>query len=402
MDMISNKLGMDPLEIRLKNILKEGDANAIGEKMHSVGSEECLKKVTRYLEWEDKGRTSKGVWKGGKGIALGNKYSSSGIMASCCFVKVHDDGTIEIRQSGTDLGQGQHTILTQIAAEDFDTSLENIIVVPVDTDYTPFDSNTGSQRQTFYMGNAVRLACKDAKRQIFELASQKLKADPNDLEIRNSRIFVKETPKNSIPLGDIFLPGGFSPPYLPVGGEILGKATFRYPMDSQDMETGQCPVGGLGRVVAFYTQVVHGVEVEVNLETGQVRIVKFIGAADVGRAINPLLVEGQMEAALSQGVGSALLEELLLDNGKIINPNLVDYKIPSTLCVPQNKDVKTIIVESYHRDGPFGAKGVGEAVIVSTLPAVANAIYDAVGIRIKEAPFTPEKILNALREKRQT
>lgn len=398
-DMLAEKLGMDPLEIRLKNLLKENDINAIGERMQSVGSEECLKKAAGYLGWKKEVRRSTEVWKSGKGLALGNKYSSSKFMGSCCLVKVHDDGTIEIRQSGTDLGQGQHTILAQIAAEEFDTSLENIIIVPVDTDYTPLDSNTGSQRQTFYMGNAVRLACNDAKRQIFELAAQKLKADPSDLDIRDGKVFLKECLTDSIPLNAIFLDGGLTPPYLPEGGEILGKATFRYPMDSQDLETGQCPDGGFGRAVAFYTQVVHGVEVEVNVESGQVKIVKFVAATDVGRAINPLLVENQMEAALSQGIGSALLEELFLDNGKIVNPNLVDYKIPSTLCLPQNKDVKTIIVESYHRDGPFGAKGMGEAVIVPTLPAVANAIYDAIGIRIKEAPFTPEKILNALRDK---
>jgi len=399
MDMIASKLGMDPLEIRLKNILREGDTNVIGERMHSVGSEECLNKVARYLGGKSEEKVSKGVWKRGKGIALGNKYSSGGFMGSCCFVKVYDDGTIEIRQSGTDIGQGQNTVLAQIAAEEFDTPLHNIIVVPVDTDYNPLDSMTGSQRQTFYMGNAVRLACNDAKRQIFALASKKLNASPDDLDISNGRIFVKESQNTSIPISDIFIPGGFTPSYLPEGGEILGKATFRYAMDSQDVETGQCPVNGLRRAVAFYTQVAHGVEVEVNVVTGQVKITKFVAAADVGRAINPMLVQGQIEAALSQGVGSALLEELFLDKGKIVNPNLVDYKIPSALCVPQNKDVKTVIVETYHMDGPFGAKGLGEAVITPTLPAVANAIYHAVGARIKEAPFMPERVLSAIKEK---
>ncbi|KPJ65033.1 hypothetical protein AMJ44_11325 [candidate division WOR-1 bacterium DG_54_3] len=398
MDMIASKLGIDPVEIRLKNILKEGDTNAINEVMHSVGSEECLKEVTRSLGLKKKSE-SEGVWKRGKGIALGTKYSTTATsVGSCCFVKVYDDGTIEVRQSGIDLGQGQHTVLAQIAAEEFSTPLSNIIVVPVDTDYTPTDTLTGSQRQTFYMGNALRLACSDAKKQIFKLASKLLEADPGDLDIKNGQIFVKESPNKSVPLRAIFMEGPFFPPYLPGSGEILGRAAFIYPLDSKDIETGQCPMDGYRRSVAFYTQIAHGVEIEVNLETGQVRLVKLVAAIDVGRAINLLSIEGQSESALSQGLGTALSEELFLDNGKIVNPNLADYKIPTTLCPPPNKDVKTIIIETYHKDGPFGAKGMGEAVILPMFPAVANAIYDAVGVRIKEPPFTPEKVFNALRQ----
>jgi CO/xanthine dehydrogenase Mo-binding subunit len=183
-------------------------------------------------------------------------------------------------------------------------------------------------------------------------------------------------------------------PYQSEGGEILGKATFNQAVSDYDPDTGQGE-----RRVSFYSHGAQAAEVEVNLETGKVRVVKFVGAMGMGKAINPMGVEGQMEGGAHMGISNVLYEHLVIDNGQVLNPNFMDYKLANILEMPHLKDIQSIIVESPHRDGPYGAKGVGEIVLVPTAPAIANAIYNAVGVRIKEMPITAEKILNALKEK---
>jgi CO/xanthine dehydrogenase Mo-binding subunit len=403
-DVVAEKLGMDPVEFRLKNVLEEGDKNAAGETMHSVGGKECLLKAAEAIHWNEKPKSDKNSpWRHGKGIALGSKYSFAPTAATA-IVKVHHDG-IELRTSAVDLGQGSNTVLAQIVAEEFGIPANEVILTLTDTGVTPVDHLAGSSRQTYNCGNAVRLACLDARRQLFEQAAEKLGVAPDRLETRNYKIFVKEynpltpfikgdLPDKSINISDLFDDLYLVGPYQSQGAEILGKATFNQPVSDYDPDTGQGE-----RKVSFYNHGAQAAEVEVNVETGKVRVVKFVGAMDVGKAINPMGVEGQMEGGAHMGISNTLYEHLVIDNGQVVNPNFMDYKIANILEMPHVKDIQSIIVEAPHRDGPYGAKGGGEIVLVPTAPAIANAIYNAVGVRITDLPITSEKILKALKEK---
>jgi CO/xanthine dehydrogenase Mo-binding subunit len=394
MDMLAEALNIDPLEFRLMNCLDEGELNAFQEKMHSVGAKECLQAAARDIEWGKKTKAKEPHLKRGKGIALGNKYSLVPT-ASACFIKVHPDGLVELRTSTVELGQGSNTIFSQMVSEEFKVPVSMVRVLNPDTDITPFDLGTASSRSTFNMGNAIRKACKDAKRQLFELAAKELGVAEDVLETADSRVFVKNSPEKSLHIRDLFIPmviGGYT---LKEGAEILGKATYYLPGVMPDPETGASE-----RPASFYMFVAQAAEVEVDTQTGKIRVTKMVTANDCGKAMNPTMVEGQQDGGvLSMGIGSALLEEVITDNGVMLNPQFADYKIPTTLDCPDCDNYKSAIIETAHREGPWGAKGVGEGTMVSSAPAIANAIYDAIGIRFHEIPITPEKVLRALKEK---
>jgi CO/xanthine dehydrogenase Mo-binding subunit len=394
MDIIAEALEMDPLEFRLKNCIDEGDLNAFGESMHSVGARECLQAAARLIEWGKKTPSKEPHLKRGKGIALGNKYSIIPT-AAAAIVKVHPDGMVELRTSTVDLGQGSNTIFSQMIAEEFKIPVSRVRVLNPDTDITPFDLGTASSRSTFNMGNAIIKASADAKRQLFELAAKELEAHADDLETADSTVFVKGSPDRSIHIKDLFIPmviGGYT---LKEGAEIIGKATYYLPGVMPDPDTGASE-----RPASFYMFVAQAAEVEVDVQTGKIRVVKIVTANDCGKAINPMRVEGQQEGGvLSMGIGSTLLEEVITDNGVMLNPQFADYKIPTTLDCPDLDNYKSAIIETAHREGPWGAKGVGEGTMVCSSPAIANAIYDAIGIRFHDIPITPEKVLKALKEK---
>ena len=394
MDIIAEALKMDPLKFRLKNCIDEGDLNAFEETMHSVGAKECLQAAAKLIEWGTKSQGKEPHLKRGKGIALGNKYSIAPT-AAAAIVKVHPDGLVELRTSTVDLGQGSSTIFSQMIAEEFKIPVSKVRVLNPDTDITPFDLGTASSRSTFNMGNAIIKASADAKRQLFKLAAEELEAHAGDLETADSRIFVKGSPDRSIEIKDLFIPmviGGYT---LKEGAEIIGKATYYLPGVIPDPETGASE-----KPASFYMFVAQAAEVEVDTQTGKIRVVKIVTANDCGKAINPMQVEGQQEGGvLSMGIGSTLLEEVITDNGVMLNPQFADYKIPTTLDCPTLDNYKSAIIETAHRDGPWGAKGVGEGTMVCSAPAIANAIYDAIGIRFHDIPITPEKVLRALQGK---
>jgi carbon-monoxide dehydrogenase large subunit len=394
MDMIAEALNIDPLEFRLMNCTDEGDLNAFQEKMHSVGAKECLEAAARDIEWGKKSKPRAPHIKIGKGIALGNKYSLVPT-ASAAFIKVHPDGMVELRTSTVELGQGSNTIFSQMIAEEFKIPVSKVRVWNPDTDLTPFDLGTASSRSTFNMGNAIRKACADAKRQLFELAAKELNVAVDTLETAQSRVFVKGSPEKGLHVSDLFIPmviGGYT---LKEGAEIFGKATFYLPGITPDPETGKSE-----RPASFYMFVAQAAEVEVDTQTGKIKVTKMVTANDCGKAMNPMMVEGQQDGGvLSMGIGSALLEEVITDNGVMLNPQFADYKLPTTLDCPTCDNYKSAIIETAHREGPWGAKGVGEGTMVSSAPAIANAIYDAIGIRFHEIPITPEKVLRALKKK---
>ncbi len=380
MDIIAEKLGMDPAEFRLKNALEDGSVSCTGQVLYGVGIKECIQKVTTAMNWRKK--ENKGGQ--GKGIALMQQITATPTSSSC-FVKVKEDGTAEIQVSTVDMGQGSDTVLAQIAAEELGVRVEDISIVSSDTDITPYDYGTSSSRSTFHMGNAVREAAMDAKKQLFEAAGELLNANPLDLVASEGFISIKNSPERRIPIYQI-------PMGIGKGKPIVGSGTFTVPDGTSfDPDTGQG-----NNVSAFMMFAAHGAEVEVDRETGKVRVSRMVAAHDVGRAINPLACEQQIEGALGIGVSVALMEELKLVNGRPINPNFVDYKMATSMDMPE---MEPIIVETYHDRGPYGAKGLGEPALAATAPAIANAIYNAVGVRIKDLPITPDKIVRALKEK---
>ena len=391
MDMIAEIVHIDPVECRLRNTLKSGQTNALGELMNSVGAQECLEKTARKISWGKK-RKSPRPWKRGKGIALGNKYSLAPT-ASEASVKVHHDGTVEVRTMATELGQGSHTVLAQIAAEEFDIPIENVRIVHGDTAISPFGHGAFSSRQTFNDGNAVRLACGDAKRQIFEKAAKHLESSPADLATSQGKVFVKNSPRKALVFRELFTPAALSGiPFVDEGGELIGKATWHTKSVPIDPKTFKST-----KATAFYSYNVQAAEVEVNTETGEVRVLQHVSAADVGKALNPTNVEGQIEGGIHLAGGSALMEEVVFKKRQGLHPSF--HHVSFSHYFGKAPVTASIIVEAAHPDGPYGAKGVGEATLTAGAPAIANAIYDAVGVRIMELPITPDKILEALRKK---
>jgi len=398
MDEIAHKIGMDPAEIRLKNALEEGEKNIIDEVVISDGTKECIKKVKEAMDKKRSKEKIHGVWRRGVGYACGNKNSLAPTIANA-YVRVNGDETVDVYTAALELGQGGHTAMLQIAAEEFKLPVEKIKLITGDTRVVPFDHGAFSSRQTFNTGNAIRLACIDAKQQLFESAAKLMEARAEDLDTGEGKIFVKGNPEKSIRISQLFMPalGGMLPIH---GKEFFGRGTWVQEADLLSPETGLIMgANPIGRPVAFYIFNCHAVEIEVNIETGEIRILKYISANDVGKAINPDIVHRQAEGGAVMGIGSALYEELVFDNGNPINPNFSDYKIPTAKETPYIKDFESIIVEAYHKDGPYGAKGVGEAVMIPTAAAISNALYDAIGIRIPDIPLTPERVWRAIKEK---
>jgi CO/xanthine dehydrogenase Mo-binding subunit len=388
MDIIAEKVGIDPVELRRRHILKEGEVDASGRVTQSIGARECLDKVAEWIEWGKITKQDKGPWRKGKGIAIGNKFTTAG-WYSAASVKVHPDATIEIRHGGIDMGQGLNTVLAQIVAEEFQTSTEHVKVVFGDTAFTPFDESSVSSRCTIYAGNAVRRACQDAKRQVFDIAAGILGLNPAALEINDGVIYSPTYPGKSLKVSNLFA-------WRQValrGGEIVGRDYFTSPVIYEDPKTGRSP-----KPVTCYTYGANAVEVAVNIETGQVKVLRIIGAFDNGISIHPKMVEGQIEGGIGMGIGLSLYEEIVLKNGVVVNPNFMDYKLPKATEMPSNKSVKTMTIEVPYGEGPFGAKGIGESTIVPIAPAIGNAIYNAVGIRIDSIPMSAEKIWRKIKE----
>ncbi|MDP2931772.1 MAG: molybdopterin-dependent oxidoreductase, partial [Chloroflexota bacterium] len=395
MDMLAEKLGMDPVELRQKNLLREGDINANGQVVHSIGVSECLSKVASYLG-EKKLEKGYGAWRRGRGLAVGSKYSHSA-SSSITIVRVLEDGAIEVRFSADELGQGCTTVMAQIAAEEFGVTVDKVKIVWDDTAITPYSTQSLSQGTTFNTGNSTRLACRDARHQLFEIAAARLDASPEDMETQAGKVFLKSAPSRSIAISELYKRG-----YVEKVGEILGRGLWAYPAAVENLETGQIDPEmarrGLG-LAAFYGYAAHGAEVAVNVETGEIRIEKFATATDVGFPINPRMCEQQVDGGAGMGIGSTLWEEMKIDKGNVLNANLRDYKLPDATNMPANENCKAFLVAAAHKDGPYGAKGMGEVVLTPTAPAIANAVYNAVGVRLKDLPLTREKVLKALKEK---
>jgi CO/xanthine dehydrogenase Mo-binding subunit len=421
MDSLAEEAGIDPAEFRLINANQPGDVTPMRLKITSCGMEECINSVKQNLNWSEKRgkHTGRGVGMGSlihvAGGARVYKSDGHGIM-----VKVDQNGHVDVLDGGTDQGQGSPTIISQIVAEALGFRPEDISLILGDTGLCLWDAGTHASRHTFMAGNAALRACEKVKQQILELAvenipkivasglKRKKRKDPDfvepeldysliskpeGLDIKDRMIFPKRDPEHPffrIEASQILRDG------LHVGtGEsrvVVAEAFYDPPTEMLDRELK----GNLSCTYAFGTT---GVEVEVDEETGEVRILQLFAAHDVGKAINPILAKGQIYGAAYMGVGYGLTEEMKLEQGRVMNPNFLDYKMLTAMDVVP---VEPIVIEPGDEDGPYGAKGIGEPGLVPTAPAIANAIYDAVGVRITSLPITPEKVLAALKEKKKS
>ena len=306
---------------------------------------------------------------------------------SAAIVKVNEDGTVTLLTGTVETGQGSLTVLAQIAAEELGVATDDVHVVSADTDTTPMDTGAIASRTTYVTGNAIRLAAANAKAILFEVAAPMLGVKPEQLEARDRKIQVQGYPQRNVAIGEVA-----NHAQVKIGQPPIGSASWNPPTVPLDPETGQ------GKPFSTYVYATQIAEVEVDDETGEVVVLRIVASHDCGTPINPMLVEGQVEGGISMGVGFALQEEILFDAaGRQVNPNLTNYIMPTTLDMPE---IEVNIVQSYDPTGPFGAKGVGEPTSVPTAAAIANAIYDAVGVRVTSLPMTSEKVLAAIREKR--
>ncbi|MFH1124251.1 MAG: molybdopterin cofactor-binding domain-containing protein, partial [Pseudomonadota bacterium] len=403
MDQLAEKAGIDPMEFRLINANEPGELTPQRLKVTTCGLKECIREVGKRLDWESRRKAGK-VEGRGMGMASlihvgggARVYKSDGCGT---IVKVDDFGRVDVFTGATDIGQGADTVISQIVAEEMGVLPEDINILDRDTDVCPWDVGVHASRTTFVAGNSALMAARKVKEKILEIAGGyvdrwkdkdgakheiKLDDDPANLVIRDRMVYSVKEPEKKIALGRILRGAHYDK-----GGTMI-MAEYFYDPDNENLDRES--KGNLSKTYAYGA---HGVEVEVDQETGKVKILKYIAAHDVGRAINPMLLEGQIYGAAAMGTGYALTERLILEKGEVMNPNFRDYKV---LTAKDIIPMETVIVETLDEDGPYGAKGIGEPGLVPTAPAIANAIYDAIGVRITDLPITPEKIRKALKEK---
>jgi xanthine dehydrogenase molybdenum-binding subunit len=381
LDVAAEKLGMDPAELRLKNFKVVGEPGWLPiYPMQSCAVDECVRIGAERIGWREK-REKEGVRRRGVGMACVTGSSGTAGAAlehSNAFIKLNEDGSASLVVSPVENGAGILGVLAQIAAEELGVRAEDVHVVRAGTDITQFDIGTHANRSTYVIGNAVLRAAREARGQLLERASKTLKVPIEELEVKDRRVYVKESPENGISVA-----------------EVVRGAIYNFRRESLHI-SGRCSFES-GPVISP-THLATFVEVEVDTETGEVKVLRMVNVADIGQAINPMNVEGQIEGGAIQGLGWALTEDFVFDDktGETITKGFKTYKLPSMLDIPR---MEVILVEHPDPAGPFGAKGIGETAIIPPAAAIANAIYDAVGVRIKELPISPEKVLRALKEK---
>jgi len=392
MDELANRLGIDRLEFRMRNIFVDGDLSYWGEKLHSVGLKETLIKAAEAIEWgkdeNSKFEIRNSNLKTGKGFACISKPTRSPT-TSAAGVLVNGKGEVKVLAGTVEIGQGCSTILSQVAAEELKVPLEKVRMAPLDTDVIPFDASTTSSRSTYHMGNAVRRAAIDVREKIMEMARPMLEAKKEDLSFSDGKVCLKDQPQMALSIGEVVRRK------LGNEGIVRGDGSYTYEIGKDlDLETGHSD-----HASAFYMYATQAAEVAVDEETGRVRILRMSAAHDVGKAINPLNCAAQIEGGLAMGIGSALHEEMVIDNqGKVRNPSFLDYHIVTALDVPK---MIPIVVECAEPEGPYGAKGLGEPGLAPTPAAIGNAVADAIGIRIYDLPLNPERVYWLIQQKKK-
>lgn len=381
-DELARERGEDPAEFRRRNLLREGDEAAMGTVMHSADFAGCLDAVTEAIGWNEPLARTDGRWRRGRGVAVGIKAVLTPTISNATL-QLNQDGSATLLISTVDMGQGSDTIMAQIAAEVLCLGEGRVRVVTADTDVTPYDTITAGSRSTYHTGNAVRLAAEKMRDRLAALAAGHLGVPPTDVKLTPDGLVSAQTQRT------VGVPELLHAHFGARGTTLTTEADFTTSWAPYDKETGRSP-----QVTEHWFAGAAAVRLAVDTATGRVHVEHLAVAGDVGRAINPALVEQQLTGAAVMGLGHALFDQLVFDQGQIVNGTLLDYQLPSVKDMPDR--ITPIVVESPHRTGPFGAKGVGETAIIPLAPAISNALRDATGIRFTRLPLTPERVLTAL------
>jgi CO/xanthine dehydrogenase Mo-binding subunit len=377
MDIIAEELGFDPLEFRLKNLLEKGELYTPGDSPVDCDLKEGLVRAAEEIGWAENGRRPNR----GKGLACCMKDGGGTYKVASAAVKMNADGSVVLLTGTVELGQGARTALSQIVAEELAVRYEDITIAQLDTDVTPYDINTNASSSTVVMGLCVQRAAQDLKQKLLRRGAKWLNTDPEELVLKNGKIVSATNAAVSI---DELLRKDFGAR----AGEIVGRG---------DYQGIKSPEAALGSPTTFWEISWGGVEIEVDPDTGEIKLLKYVSLADVGQAIHPVLCEGQDEGAVMNALGHSLLEEMIYKDGQLLNPNLIDYRIPTFAHMP--KQFETILVENQNGPGPFGSKGMGEGGLLPVAAAIGNALYQAAGVRLYDLPLTPERVWRALQEK---
>jgi CO/xanthine dehydrogenase Mo-binding subunit/CO/xanthine dehydrogenase FAD-binding subunit len=383
MDELAERLKLDPIELRKRNANEPFTRTIQGARIQSARLAECLDAVRAAIGWDEK----RSARRPGRGVGMAaaihssGTYSRKGANRNDGAIDIFTDGRVLVRFGGADTGTGQRTILAQIVAEELGVPYEKVDVLSMESGKTPYDLGAWGTRGTYYSGNAARKTAIEAAGRLKALAARRLGNEPISLQDG-----MAVSGDRAVPIGELVRA---SPDC--VDGHIAVETSFV----ELDVEMSD-PKTGIGNMSGTYSFAAHAAEVEVDRRTGRVRVLDYVAAHDVGTALNPTLVEGQIAGGVAMGLGAALGEELIHEEGRLVNPAFINYALPRAADLPT---IRTILVEGGDPKGPYGAKGVGELCITPPAPAIANAVYDAVGVRIRDLPITPDKVLTALAEK---
>ncbi|HEY7711734.1 MAG TPA: xanthine dehydrogenase family protein molybdopterin-binding subunit [Candidatus Entotheonella sp.] len=383
LDRIADRLGLDPVAFRQRNLLAAGEEFSAGDLPMDAELAEGLRRTAAAINWQSnaKPHSTQGAVRRGKGVACAFKDGGIPHSVSTAVVRVHADGSVTVFTGAIEHGQGSATILAQVAAETLGVDLEHVSVTEPDTALTPYDQGTSASRTTTLMGRAVYAASLDAREQLMAMAADLLGVPAASIRIQHG---VLQAEPAELTFGE-----AISQHFGYPGGEVIGKGEWQ-PSRSE---------GSLGGAAVFWEIGMGGAEVEVDEETGAIKVLQYVSMADVGRAIHQLQCEAQDEGGAMQGLGSALFEALIAQDGQLLNPNLVDYRVPTFEDLPEV--FGTVLLQNGNGPGPYGAKGVGEGGIFCVAPAIGNAIARATGVRLYELPLTPERVWRALRNARR-
>jgi len=379
MDMIADRLGVDPLDFRLKNLLKKGDLYTAGDTPVDCDLKEGLLKVADAIKWRQKSAKPNRA----KGISCCIKDAGGTYKVAGATVKMSSDGSVVLLTGTVEVGQGPRTALSQVVAEELGLNLDRIAVAQLDTDVTPYDISTSASSSMVVMGTAVQRAAQDAKKQLLQCAAKVLKKKAGWLTIKEGKVYDKAN--EGVSYGKVIVDFFGSK-----AGEIIGKGLYKDKTSKKAI---------LGSTTTFWEVGWGAVEVEVDPETGVIRLLNYVSAADAGKAINPDQCIGQDEGAVMFGIGHTLMEEMVYEDGQLLNPNLVDYRVPTFQDLPEH--LHTILIENGNGPGPFGSKGLGEGGLLPVASAVANAVSRAIGVRIQTLPLTPPNVWRAIQAKQQ-
>lgn len=371
-DMAAKQLGIDRLQLRLMNFPKKGEILLPDELPADGDWAEGLTKAAEAIGWGKPLEPNQG-----RGLGIGIKTPAPATVSQSA-VRLHSDGSLTIMAGTTEMGQGARTVLSQIASNGLDIPMDHITVVNGDTSLVPFDSVTASSRSTVFMGNAVKRACEDLKEKLAQIAAECNGIDRNDVTIGSCSIFISGKPHSYTEIMRAY--------FGKASGEVIGIGTYK-----EKLKSGH-PLGG---GISFYEVIFAGALVEVDMETGFVHVKKLVTVGDIGKAINPLLVESQDEGGAIQGLGHSLMEHLIMDeHGRILNLGALDYRIPTTVDMPDV--LHSMFVENMDGSGPSGSKGTGESGVIPIAPAIALAVSEATGAVFHDLPITPEVVWRTL------